>query len=301
MTSPIKRGITFGDKNSLTQSVIRGLSSVRKETRKGGRLYSSDGAMCPRKDVIINVRKRLLGEAEYTWTAVSEFYTQVGETMHNVVRNGLQSQNKLFGIEEKIPDIEINLAGYIDAIIEDEGALKVLEIKSCGVLPVKEKPQHRNQAILYSISSGLPATILYVSRKVAGYDKQLMMTTFDIWPSEDECTELLTRLCLARAAYMKQSIPRIPDYFTDEKHCETIYCPFTKNCWGGINDEKIKNRELSVIEEIEMRNIARSQASKILWDWHERRSSFLGSLRKKLPKKLDRSFLDISKNITEIF
>jgi len=149
----------------------------------------------------------------------------------------LHKSKQLIFKEFKLPPTEDpSIRGIIDAIFfGPSDKILAMEVKSCGNLPAKPQLAHEMQALLYSALVGLDIVVLYVSRKVAGYDGKLMLKSFDIEATEEILVHALTQPCLAYFAYQDEVLPPIPAGFKDEKDCR--FCPFIEECWGDDEEE----------------------------------------------------------------
>jgi hypothetical protein len=196
--------------------------------RPDNKFYASDAAYCPRRAVKFLATGRM-GEG----TPASMMYMKMGNAIHNVVTDALHSANVLVFKEFRLPPSENpDIRGLIDAIIFAAPAGIIgLEIKSCGSLPSKPKDDHLAQATVYSALSGLDIQIVYVSRKVAGYDGKLMIKSFDLDLAPSDMMRALSKICLGHYASAEGLLPPIPLGFQKERDC--VFCPFADECFDG--------------------------------------------------------------------
>jgi hypothetical protein len=201
---------------------------VSRETREARlRLYASD-IYCPR-EAVLNANASGLRIN----SAVATTYMSLGNAIEDVVMKALSSQNALLFSQYRLPETPLDLGGRIDAVAVVEGKLRIVEIKSIGDLPVSPKLHHRSQALVYSVTCGLPASLLYFSRKVSDYTGSLMVKEFKLdTVTAEEREAVVWRAAYAHLALLEGVIPDVPYHITEEKQCE--YCPFTDHCWHGV-------------------------------------------------------------------
>lgn len=221
--------IRQGNPFSQTDPIVAFLNNHSKleQTDRHGRLYSSEAGFCSRK-AYFNATLQF----ESTFDISNHFYTKIGNAIHDVVKAAFKNSNALLAEEAKVPDVGLNLGGYIDIVAEVSGITRVVEIKSCGKLPTVPKLDHYAQAHLYSALSGLPVTILYVSRNVASYDGKLQTAIFNY---EQADPKPLFNAILASLAVSYNVTPEVP--FDADSQCR--HCPHFDKCWPfAISDHK---------------------------------------------------------------
>jgi CRISPR/Cas system-associated exonuclease Cas4 (RecB family) len=210
---------------SIAQHVNTGLSTTEHRDR-AGRLYASETGYCERQGAVL----AQLPSTEIS-SASSTLYKKLGDTIETIILDALYEQGILVFRQFHLPDVGLDLGGYIDGIVLLNGKLHVLEIKTCGQLPSQPKPQHLHQAAIYSAITGFPAIIYYVSRHVASFDGVVKQAEFYI-PAHGE----VQRTAVYRAAYAHLSIleevtPYVPSHITKEDQCG--FCPLRAQCWHG--------------------------------------------------------------------
>ena len=209
---------------SLLGLVVSGLTWY-SEGERTGRLYASSDSLCEKKAVLdSNTGGTQLESATKT------FYIEGGNMTEDLVRRGLENKKRLLWSEYKIPDIGINVGGRIDGIIALDDRLWVLEIKQINNLPSSPKPIHAAQATTYSAFVGLPAVILYIDRKVAGFEQRLLGKSFVLDTSYENRFKYLFNLALADLCNENKVIPRKPDHMK-KSWCQTAYCNWQQKCW----------------------------------------------------------------------
>lgn len=211
---------------SLTEVISRGL--VSRETREARlRLYASD-IYCPR-EAVLNANASGIRVNSATATT----YMSLGNAIEDVILRALSSQNSLLFSQYRLPETSLDLGGRIDAVVIVEGKLRIVEIKSINDLPVNPKLHHRSQALVYSVTCGLPASLLYFSRKVSDYTGSLLVKEFKLdTVTSEEREAVVWRAAYAHLALLEGVIPDVPYHITEEKQCE--YCPFIDHCWRGV-------------------------------------------------------------------
>ena len=211
---------------SLTTVVARGLSRVETRDRTG-RIYASDGGHCERSGALLAM---LPGQQRKS--ASLQAYAKLGDAIENIVLGALDDQNEVLFRQYHLPEVGLNLGGYVDGVIYHGGRLRLLEVKSCGsTLPKVPKPIHATQAAIYSAICGMPIIIYYMSRTVADYKGQLLTAQFDL--AEDGALQrrALWRVAYAHLASKLEVTPRIPMHIQSENDCG--FCPFIPVCWNG--------------------------------------------------------------------
>lgn len=229
MTKPIIRvGKTLASRHPLEESIIRGLTTHDPVFRDRSRLHAGDVAWCPRRAVLYHY----VSPADYTdGDAPGKFYMSIGNAIHGVVTTAMFAQQLLLFKEYKIPEMGLGLGGKIDAIVLLDDKIRIVEIKSCGSqLPKKVKPEHRAQASVYSVVTGIPALVLYVSRSVADWSGRVQMVVLDCNLSDEDLKHSLMSVILASLYSKAKVLPRIPAHITSEDQCK--YCPFAEGCWA---------------------------------------------------------------------
>lgn len=213
--------------NSLAALVARGLTKQNNYDRQG-RLYASDAGLCERKAVLAATDTNPSID-----TASAQGYYALGNAIEELVMDGLYAQGALLFKQYRLPDVGLNLGGYIDGIILLAGRVRVLEVKSCGKLPDVPKPHHASQAYIYSAVTGLPASLLYFSRTVAKLDGTMLMKEFNLEEHPSEKRKSIYRAVLASLAVKRKVVPEKPSHMDTESKCTDAFCPFTSACWHG--------------------------------------------------------------------
>jgi hypothetical protein len=217
-------------------------------------------------------------------------YMRMGSAIHGVITDALHKSGNLIFKEFRLPPSkDPDMRGLIDAIIfGPSNSIVGLEIKSCGNIPAKPKDDHLAQALLYSAVSGLDMHVVYVSRKVAGFDGKLMLKSFEVETTTRAMTNALAKVCLALYGYEMDKLPPIPMGFSKDEQCG--FCPFTNECWEGA-EEAWPTLEGAVLNEVYDR--AEKRATEILEDRENRRNGILKHIQRNVGE-------DIAKRMEEI-
>jgi hypothetical protein len=200
--------------------------STQVHTNRRERMYASDSGFCERQAALNATSEGLSNQ-----TAASTAYFEIGSRIEEVVLDALFNQGALLFKQYRLPDVGLNLGGFIDGIITVAGRIRVLEVKSCGALPDKPKGPHAAQALVYAAITGLPASLLYFSRNVAKFGGQLLIREFELDEAYGEKRAALFRAVYARMAMDAGVIPDKPAHILNEAACG--FCNFTNVCWGG--------------------------------------------------------------------
>lgn len=251
--SPIRKGNVL--RPSAAESwVLKGMSSKRDLHRAEVKFFASDAAECPRRAV-----KFLHTHRKEAITPASTAYMKLGIIIHELVSDALHKTNRLIFKEFRLPKrVKPDIRGIVDAIFfGPDDKILGMEIKSCGNLPGRPRDGHELQALTYSALTGLDFVILYVSRKVAGWDGKLMIKSFDIECDEITMMHTLTQVCLAYFANAKKVLPEIPPTFKQDANCR--FCPFQTECWEG-EEEDLPTVGAGMLDELYSRAEERAEA-----------------------------------------
>lgn len=219
----VKAGVRDGTRETVGHLVTSGLADFEKRSR-GGRLYASEAGYCERQGTVLAIT-----ESHELSSASSTMYKLLGDSIEKLVLDALYTQDVLLFRQFHIPEVGLDLGGYIDAIVYLNGKITALEVKSCGQLPSSPKPQHLHQAAIYSAITGLPAILYYVSRHVAGYDGTLKQAEFFIPVNGEVQRNALYRAALSHLCVLEGVTPNKPSHLKDEGDCG--FCPLKPQCW----------------------------------------------------------------------
>lgn len=242
--------------DSLTVKIARNLGKVEERDRKG-RIYASDGGRCEKAAALMATVP-----GTQVRTAALMSYAELGNAIEDIVVNALDDGETVLFKQYHLPEVGLNLGGYVDAIIYHQGRLRVLEVKSCGTVPRHPKPMHGYQAAIYSAITGLPATIFYFSRSVATFDNTLLTAQFDLGEQGALQRAALWRVCYAKLSIDQGLTPRVPMHLTKASDCD--YCPFIPHCWEGMPAPVTWPEEVSPQQHVELAKQATDWVNKLL-------------------------------------
>lgn len=222
--------IAENDASLVAQYIPIGLREIN-ETNRSGRLWASDAAHCSRRGAL---NATYVGET--IDSASKKAYCELGNTIEDLVIGALEKQDLVLFKQYQLPNIDLNLGGFVDALIAtkikgEQRKIRVLEIKSCGELPSKPKPEHLSQTRLYGAVLGLPITLLYFSRNVANYEGVLQTREFNFDFNVDDVRQYVFSACYTKFAVDMNVLPAIPSQFTSPSHCGL--CDYKSTCWNG--------------------------------------------------------------------
>lgn len=208
---------------TVTKKIIKSLEREYEVNRKN-RLHAGDAGFCARQSVL-NASYSGPGKSD----AKSMLYMSIGSAVHNLVQDSLDQSGALLFREYKIPDIEINMGGYIDALAFVEDRIMILEFKTAGnTLPGEIKDGHREQATLYSVVTGLEAQVVYISRNVAGWDGKVLIKAMPLGLTRQSAADVAFSAAYSHFALQMGVVGPIPSNMVEQR-CG--YCSFKPFCW----------------------------------------------------------------------
>jgi hypothetical protein len=247
-------------------------------------IYGADAGLCARRNVLLEHNVWISGSK----TAASNAYMTIGIAMENMLAHGLRKGGRLVATQVKLPAMpEVYVSGYIDLIIFDAfDELSIIEVKTCGKLPLEIKPVHLAQVQFYAAASGIPkAWVTYISREVRSeFGANLAMRTFAVPLEEEVLRSRLQTAAMSKLASAQHKLPPVPAHF--RKHTECHYCEFRDAyCWRsrpglGGDEPQPPLPALTPLEmiELELRSIA--LADSMLYAMPERYGELLAQLDK---------------------
>lgn len=231
MTVTIRRGLSADSfMHPLTKAINEGLRTQEPIHRDRLRLFASDAGRCARKAVLHNL---VDPEIRVTTSAAGKFYMGMGSAVHEKVTDAFFKQDILLFKELRIPRLDLNLGGFIDAVVFIDDHVGAVEIKTCGKLPGEIKPDHRSQALVYHAVTGFKTYVIYVSRNVASWDGKLQIQVLDLIPQPGEVEATLSSIAIAHLFGSAGVVPNKPARFTSADDCS--FCPFVNMCWGSAD------------------------------------------------------------------
>lgn len=222
----ITKGIPKVLKQETTvKTIVESLRETFTIDRKK-RLHAGDSGFCSRSTVL-NASYSGPGSND----AKSMLYMRIGSAVHDLIQNSLFKSGHLMFKEYKVMDIGVNLGGYVDIIAFINGRLTILELKTAGTsLPPTIKDGHRQQASIYSIITGLPAEVVYISRNVAGFDGRPLIKTYPLSLTRQDAADIMFQTVYAYLAVNNDVVGPIPAHMNESK-CG--YCSYKEFCWRG--------------------------------------------------------------------
>lgn len=260
----------------LEDAVMLGWQGTRmpSKTRQNRRLYASSAGHCPRKEAFYIATTN---DAEVL-RMETEAYRAIGVALENVIQEGLERYGILLASNIAIPDIGCNLGGEIDAVVTDlDSNPYIIEIKTCGVLPAKPKITHERQGLVYSITTGIPAILLYFSRNVETWlagRPILQLRAFELPFDRASLLPVAKAIYKSRFYADLEVNPPIPEGMRKTVDC--AYCPFFSICWNG--QETLYYRDATESDKEQADIFAAQEAEKLLLGMDDRRNLFLEGL-----------------------
>lgn len=214
-----------GNTSRLVDLMTSGLSHVTL-VHRNGRHYATDAGLCSRQAALAATIEELQVD-----TPAQAFYYDQGESLEDTVVRGWANSRVLFARQVALPDVGLDLGGRCDAIVLVDDRLVLVEVKSCGKLPTRPKPNHHSQATIYAALFGLPASVFYVSRHIAKFNGDLLVQDFPLGSSEAEQRQVMQRAAYGHLAKLESLEPPRPDHLRKASDCG--FCPFVGHCWHG--------------------------------------------------------------------
>lgn len=192
-------------------------------------LYGSDAGFCARRNVLLQNNTWL----ESTVNSAGRGYMAIGVAFEELLVQALQRQGRFLAGQLRGVELGgLKISSKFDAIILDaDDNLALLEVKTCGQIPGKEKPAHLAQIQMYAAISGIRnAYLVYMSRNLTP-KRPIPLKTFQV---NTEPEALLNRLQIANESLLASTIPALPPKpAAFRKHTECHYCEFRDDfCWG---------------------------------------------------------------------
>ena len=236
MASPFLKGRKkerpelFGKWESIIENELK---TTSKEKR--ARIFASSAGLCSRQTAGMFF---LPEDLKNHRKASTQFYFKVGSLFEDIVGEALNKSGILLDRETRIEAYhkKLPISGRIDFVAKDpeDGGVVLLELKTCGKLPVKPKPAHLAQLLTYLALTGMPRGIIwYFSRTVAGWGGSLIQKVFEVEPTEDDIRDVLFKMTFGALSAKKKFLPPLPD---DMKRYKCGFCPLIPYCWEGKDE-----------------------------------------------------------------
>lgn len=226
--------------DEILEIITNGMTETYTVDRKT-RMHGSEAGYCHRLCVFNG-----LVVGDNTTTATSRLYMKIGNAIHEAVTAAADKQKTLLYREYKLPDIGLNLGGYVDAIVylPNTKKLALLEIKSCGALPGDIKDGHREQALFYHAVTGITPYVVYVSRNVSDFAGRVMIKPMKLNYTDDNVFEAVYS---AAYAYYSMKLNVVGDIPFGMNTVKCKYCAYKTVCFG--NSKIPKPLRLATLEE----------------------------------------------------
>lgn len=222
-----------GDPRLKTNAIddwYQGILTERGPATARPYLYGSDAGLCARRNVLLQNNSWVTSSKSPTNLA----YMAMGVGLEDMLAASLHDKGRLLIQSLRLPLFpEFKVSGKIDFVIFDhQEELSLIEVKTCGKLPLEPKPTHLAQIQTYAAISGINrAWLTYISRDVrVDFGDTLAIRSFFVDCSDEA---LLNRLTIASLSFLSEReklLPPVPAHF--RKHTECHYCEFRDLfCW----------------------------------------------------------------------
>lgn len=228
--SPFKKGrkskrIETGKWESILEKELASRTPGRMD-----RIFASSAGLCERQ---VAGQYFLPKGYERVRQASTEFYFRIGSVFEDIVAKAFGRADIFVDRETRVEAYhkDLPVSGRIDFTIRDpdDGSLVLVELKSCGKLPERPKPQHEAQLMTYLTLTGMPKGIIwYISRSVAGWGGKLIQKTFELEPTKEQKWSTIFRTAFGAIAASHHILPEIPDHM---KRYKCGFCPLIPYCW----------------------------------------------------------------------
>lgn len=218
-----KDALTLGD--ILETPIARDTLALNSE--QNDNYYASSVGLCPRQAAFNKIGIRTNDPHEVS----RELYYKFGNAAEEVVAQRFQQRGILLDRELRIEESRLNLSGRIDFVIEFNGEIHLVELKTCGKLPSSPRKGHKAQLLVYQALTGIEKGIVwYISRHVSDWHNSLLHAPFVSTPTDDHLRSVLTSAATAKAWVERGAVPPKPDYMK-KSYCG--FCPLKPVCWEG--------------------------------------------------------------------
>jgi len=147
---------------------------------------------------------------------------QIGHVIHDYVENVLKREGKLVASETHLQyqlDHDILLSGHYDAMIQDNGSLKLVEFKSTKALPKQAYDHHVIQLNTYLVITGLTqGYIVYIEKNT------LKTRQFIVERNNEMFCDVILKLKLLDKHLKEQTLPN------PKKTWLCKFCDFKEKC-----------------------------------------------------------------------
>jgi hypothetical protein len=266
------KGVRSGSRapSRLAAIITRGLTTSYPIKRK--KFYARDISHCYRQAASF-----LLVSEEFKadGSAAGSFYMNTGTAVHDTIAQAFRQAGVSVAEEFKLAEMGLTVGGRIDNIIKLGDEYAIVEIKTCGELPSSPKPEHKAQAMFYSLATGIRKVfVLYASRSIASFGGDLKMTEYELVTTDDELYEVAFNASVSYFSALSGKRPPMPTYFTARSKCG--FCPFMDKCWDGATLDGVE--DMTPSEFLKVTSLASDFAKRLMGTIEARRIQTEGTL-----------------------
>lgn len=236
--------------NRLSNIINDSLVNIGEDYISDKKTYISGkwAAYCPRYNYL---NSKL--EVQNTMSTLGKVSAEFGKIYETLILKSLQESGKLMGYDltlnwETFPIKHLDYFGVIDAVIEDENNLYLVDFKTKHELyiPTKSKKEDKQgtkelikiseqdmkQVAFYASLVGLDPYLVMLSRKV---NEEYGKIAYEVIPIEHNVKNTLHMAFFSSYCIKHNILPRIPKNFKKTVNCK--YCDFYDICWNDKNLE----------------------------------------------------------------
>ena len=189
--------------------------------------WASGSGLCFRK----TAAEKLLPRSPEARDTAQQLYFKIGSVFETVVEQRFKDKGVFLDSELRVADPIINLSGRIDFVINFNGEILLVELKTCGKLPSAPRKGHSAQLLNYLALTGIERGIVwYISRNVADWHNPLLHSPFYHTPTEEELRRTIFNTAYGREWALQGGMPGKPD-FMKKSYCG--FCSMQDHCWNG--------------------------------------------------------------------
>jgi hypothetical protein len=265
-TAAIYKGDTRPKISNMEKWFTQLLENEKPKVASRPYLYGSDAGFCARRNVFLQKNDSI----DAMVNSAGRGYMAIGVAFENLLSDALLRNRRLLAQGMRIVEMpELKISGKMDLLVLDpDSKLALLEVKTCGDLPVEPKPDHHAQVKTYAAVTGIDRVhLVYMSRKLQPL-QPIPLRVFPIDVSYDSMHSVLTTACLSQRCVSIGKVPPVPDSF--RKHTECHWCEFRDAyCHGsrpGLGDEPPSQPlpNLTPKEYIEELSVAKVEATHLM-------------------------------------
>jgi glutaredoxin len=223
--------ITNAEFSSLNNIIHNGLYGIKKTYIDKKRDYATgkNAGYCPRM-AYLNSKM----ENEVTLEALPLVTASMGKAYEDIMLKSLQEQGTLFGYDltlnnNTFPVPHLNFYGTIDAVVKDDNEkLFVVDFKTKNSVDddTKATPADIAQLSSYCALTGLPGSLIYLSRKV---NESYNTIGYKVVQLDIDYKHILHIMFFSSLCIRNNILPPKPKNFKKTVHCS--YCSFLPFCY----------------------------------------------------------------------